>query len=95
MARAGRVDEVKLRVAVPLDPDGSRGNPLGAAHRDEQAGKLLAIAPAVGQGLACTLQFAVSIFDLIADRVVDRLDFLPAPEASGRLLGKPDDLRIP
>ena len=94
MARSGCIDEVKLRVAVPLDPDRAGRDVFGAAHGDEQAREFLAVAPAVGQRPASALQFAVAILDLVTDGVVDRLDLLPALEIRAGRFGEPYDLRI-
>ena len=80
---------------MALDPHRAGGDALRAAHRNEQARELLAVAPAVGKGPRGALQLAVAVFHLLAHGVVERLHLPPAGEILAGGLRELDDLRVP
>ena len=80
---------------MSLHPHGAGGDAFGPAHRDEQAGELLAVAPAVGERAGRPLEIAIAVFHLLAARVVEGLHFLPAVETVARVLRELHDLGMP
>ena len=88
------VDEIELRVAVPLDPHDARRDAGVAADRDEQRAELFAVAGTVVQGGECAFELAFFVLDLLADAVVDCFDLGPTFEIAAKLFGERTHLGV-